>query len=376
MIFISKIIKYVIQKVLNFCIQNGKLWFLCITCSTLITVLLLWAKIELHSNKKMTILYYNNKLPEIFVPTTSKQVTKSLSEMMRKVPEINEDIVLFNSVPKSGGELIVLLLQWLESFNGFKHVRLPGGNKHTLNRYEQEKMIQTMMTEVRDGALPLTFDRHVFFINFTSFGHQSPIYINLIRDPIDKAIATYYYHHTTPTPASRYTSTSSSVKNPNSKISISWRTKLHYAVVREFEKCVKRDDPNCIYNDGEMYDLTIPYFCGQDEFCMMLNDQSALNRAKQNVERYFPVVGILEEVNSTLFVLQHQLPYFFRDVLNVFTMHLSEKKARKLYRPISVLDKEVRKKLESQLAAEYEFYHYIKKRLLNQHALATVQLDL
>lgn len=53
----------------------------------------------------------------------------------------------------------------------------------------QEKLIMEMMTEVRNGALPYAFDRHVFFINFTSFGHQSPTYINLIRDPIDKAIA-------------------------------------------------------------------------------------------------------------------------------------------------------------------------------------------
>lgn len=57
-------------------------------------------------------------------------------------------------------------------------------------------------------AVPISFDRHVYFINFTKFDKQWPIYVNLIRDPVEKAISryaaliyllkhliNYYYHH-------------------------------------------------------------------------------------------------------------------------------------------------------------------------------------
>lgn len=54
----------------------------------------------------------------------------------------------------------------------------------------------------------------------------------------------------------------------------------------------------------------------------MLNDRWALERAKSNVERYYPVVGVLEELNSTLTVLEKRLPYFFRGVKDIYFKQL------------------------------------------------------
>lgn len=36
------------------------------------------------------------------------------------------------------------------------------------------------------------------------------------------------------------------------------------------------------------------------------------------MEAWYPVVGILEEVNITLAVLQHRLPHYFAGVLDVY----------------------------------------------------------
>ena len=48
------------------------------------------------------------------------------------------------------------------------------------------------------------------------------------------------------------------------------------------------------------------------------NNQWSLNRAKSNVERYYSVVGILEQVNTTLKVFEHKLPYFFKGLQNMY----------------------------------------------------------
>ncbi|KAL1429462.1 hypothetical protein MTO96_016302 [Rhipicephalus appendiculatus] len=38
----------------------------------------------------------------------------------------------------------------------------------------------------------------------------------------------------------------------------------------------------------------------------------ALDRARRNIERYFPVVGVLEDLNMTLALLEKHVPLFFR----------------------------------------------------------------
>lgn len=64
-----------------------------------------------------------------------KHVTKSLLEL-GAMDEISSHIVFFNRIPKSGSEMLVLLIQWLEGWNNFRHVRLKTQNKK-LTRLEQ-----------------------------------------------------------------------------------------------------------------------------------------------------------------------------------------------------------------------------------------------
>ena len=52
--------------------------------------------------------------------------------------------------------------------------------------------------------------------------------------------------------------------------------------------------------------------------CRELNSIEAVSRAKLNMEKYYPVVGVLEEFNTTLTVLEKKLPIFFGDAMRVF----------------------------------------------------------
>ena len=58
-------------------------------------------------------------------------------------------------------------------------------------------------------------------------------------------------------------------------------------------------------------------FCGQDSFCKSFNSDRVLQRAKENAERSFPVVGVIENLNETLQVLEHRLPNVFKGALKV-----------------------------------------------------------
>lgn len=48
------------------------------------------------------------------------------------------------------------------------------------------------------------------------------------------------------------------------------------------------------------------------------NSEIAMERAKKSVEENYPVVGVLEDLDKTLTVLDHYIPRFFKGVKDVY----------------------------------------------------------
>ena len=73
----------------------------------------------------------------------------------------------------------------------------------------------------------------------------------------------------------------------------------------------------CRYSEGENvmrfpdHRSQMMAFCGHDAFCAEFNGERALAAAKENVERHYAVVGVIEEVNKTLEVMQAFMPDVF-----------------------------------------------------------------
>ena len=68
-----------------------------------------------------------------------RHVTQSLAELGAKgtTPALNNHVLMVTRVPGAGGEIIVLLLQKLQGFRGFKHIRLPPGDEGSLSNLQQ-----------------------------------------------------------------------------------------------------------------------------------------------------------------------------------------------------------------------------------------------
>lgn len=65
-----------------------------------------------------------------------KHVTKSMAQL-DKMDEVNKYFLFLNSVPKSGSEILIFLLEKIQGLNNFKHVRLKGSNQRKLNKIQQ-----------------------------------------------------------------------------------------------------------------------------------------------------------------------------------------------------------------------------------------------
>ena len=61
----------------------------------------------------------------------------------------------------------------------------------------------------------------------------------------------------------------------------------------------------------DITDLLFSYFRG-------FNTEVAMRKAMENVEKHYAVVGVLEDLNKTLTVLEHYIPRFFKGAKDVY----------------------------------------------------------
>ena len=95
--------------------------------------------------------------------------------------------------------------------------------------------------------------------------------------------------------------------------------------------------------------------------CADPDDRSALQRAKANVELKYSVVGVFEQRNLSLAVMEAFLPRWFHGVFN----HLNFKE-KPLSNPHPEPSEEVVKVLRERLKLDYDFYSFVLQRLNEQ----------
>ena len=110
----------------------------------------------------------------------------------------------------------------------------------------------------------------------------------------------------------------------------------------------------------------VPYFCGQNVKCLQTSDIWALKEAKQNIEKSYEVIGVLEHLNITLTVLENKLPKFFAGVSQLYfnkkqILHQNENKIKENVK------KEVKQHLRANLSNEYDLYEFAVQRLFKQY---------
>ena len=105
--------------------------------------------------------------------------------------------------------------------------------------------------------------------------------------------------------------------------------------------------------------------------CNVFESEKAFQRAKENVEKHYAVVAVLEEMKKSLFVLEKFIPRFFRNTSAVYDQLMKEKTSginrvnKNIYKPKT--PKELRKRLMANFTMEIEFYEFCKSRLHKQY---------
>jgi len=268
---------------------------------------------------------------------------------------ILEDVFYFNRIPKTGSENFVYILRALSRDNHFTHYRFGKPDPRHLTESEQKIHVNRVLSK---PYRPLSYDRHVHFIDFSTFNESMPIWFSIMRDPIDKFVSRYYYNRGGKAPLydKMVQRNDSIVRGVTKEV---WRTK-------DIVECIFDDtDSECNLQPGTLADLAMPYFCGQQDECSVLQSKWALETAKANIEQWYPVVGILEDLQMTLFVSENKLPLYFKGASRIYYKELKEPHKNR-GKPRRSLPRDARQFLQQKLSQEYELYSFVKQRLKKQ----------
>lgn len=152
--------------------------------------------------------------------------------------------------------------------------------------------------------------RHQYFIDFNEHNEQSPLYINVIRDPI--ARFTSFYHFI------RF----GNKEGDGADVPMDEKKKN-----RSLEDCIIENVNEC---KNPVWQI-VPYLCGQSPMCRE-RTEAAVELAKQNLLKKYFAVGILEDLGVFLEFLERALPDYFtgaREILGskiglIFTITIIE----------------------------------------------------
>ncbi|XP_023023191.2 heparan sulfate 2-O-sulfotransferase [Leptinotarsa decemlineata] len=250
---------------------------------------------------------------------------------------VDEDelVILYNRVPKTGSTSFIGVAYDFCKKNRFHvlHVNITA-NSHTLTLDNQLKFVQNVTKW--NSMKPALYHGHFAFLDFSKFGAPKPLFINLIRKPLERFVSYYYF-----------------VRYGDNFRPYLVRKKHGNTVT--FDECVAQDLPDCDPNN--MW-LQIPFFCGHSANCWKPGNRWALNEAKKNLANSYFLVGVTEELDDFVQVLEQSLPRIFKGATEYYQSSNKSHLRRTVQKDLPS-EKTVQKVKESTVwQMENEFYEF------------------
>ncbi|KAK3748617.1 hypothetical protein RRG08_048947 [Elysia crispata] len=159
-------------------------------------------------------------------------------------------VILYNRVPKTGSTSFTGVTLDLCHMNGFSAIYVFVSHEERILSLESQMKFITNITSW-DEKKPAIYHGHMPFIDFTRFGiKKRPIYINMVREPLDRLISHYYFL--------RYGDDFSPDK-----------IRRKHGDNETFDECVAREGLDC---SPERLWLQVPYFCGHHPDCRYVSE--------------------------------------------------------------------------------------------------------
>jgi len=207
------------------------------------------------------------------------------------------DVVVYNRIPKTGSTSLMHLPYKLYKENSLNvmFVNISGSpSSYTMNLRDQEHFVRniTGWTE----RFPAIYHGHFAYVDVDKFGGKfknNVAYINVVRRPIERFVSYYYFL--------RY--------GDDFRVN-KVRSRMGDKVT--FDECVAKKPPQPDCDPRKLW-LQVPWFCGHARRCWSPPGNAwALDRAKANLIDKYWLVGVTDELEAFVDILEWVLPDFFK----------------------------------------------------------------
>ncbi|XP_071854863.1 uronyl 2-sulfotransferase-like isoform X1 [Apostichopus japonicus] len=256
----------------------------------------------------------------------------------RPVPEAKT--IMFNSVPKCGSRTLVWVFwDFVRQFATPDPVYV----EYMLSIREYEKSISKIREQLAEQTRPGFIHGHYRYAELPE--NERPVFASMIREPLSRYISWYYF-----------------MRHGDADMN---KTQLlknlgpHAARPNEtLDECFHNNRADC--KEPFYYELNVRLFCGYDPQCDK-NPQYALNKAKENLEKYM-VIGLMEEYEDTLKVMEKLMPSMCGGAVKTYRDMLGQSAQNSKTTFKKKPSKEIETYLKEKLKYDIEFYEYVKDR--------------
>lgn len=176
---------------------------------------------------------------------------------LNNTAKAEQETLIFNRLEKVGSQSLMTLIAQLSRVRNFTaYVKEEKAiTRSTYPPYEEEAIAE----EITDVPVAMSYVEHFNWLNFSRYDLPKPIYINLVRHPIQKVISAYYYiRH--PAVYGWYLQRGNRKLEPKEYFDTSFNDCVKQAKIPDcqFEPNVRN------FQDWRRFSL---YFCGNDPVC-------------------------------------------------------------------------------------------------------------
>lgn len=261
-------------------------------------------------------------------------------------------LLLYNRIPKCASSTMQTVLRRLSHKLNFEHTSSSIFDARQLDQDEQQDLVHNLTTMTNHHTL--SYDRHIYYTNFTMFDAPAPVYVNMVRDPVERFISSFYYRRS----AERVSrlQAKKAIQTPSD----GWLNKT-------LEECVFQNDRECMFRPGDQKEMILTYFCGHHPFCTEIGNPQASAMARRTVKEAYSVVGLIEHMEVTLQLLEALVPRFMAGATGVYDhIRMQENRIVNKNSDKPKVTKKVKRELRRRLADDIDFYDFLEQHLFQQ----------
>ncbi|XP_042890983.1 uncharacterized protein LOC122265656 isoform X1 [Penaeus japonicus] len=100
-------------------------------------------------------------------------------------------LLVYNRVPKCGSTTVLDILNLTARMNRYWYRHSLLYNEMNLTS-AQQRMVLTHLG-VQNWKIPISYDRHMYYVDFAKQGNSRVAWMNIIRDPVERIISEFYF---------------------------------------------------------------------------------------------------------------------------------------------------------------------------------------